>query len=237
MAAEAGIMIEMNNLSFGYAKNNNLFKNIELDLKKGGICGLLGKNGAGKTTLLNMIAGLVFPKSGDCRVMGQVPKQRHPNFLSDLYFLSEDLFVPALTIEKYVTFYAPFYPRFDQKLFQNCLKEFALPQQALLTKLSYGQKKKFLISFGLAANCRLFILDEPTNGLDIPSKAQFRKLLASSISDEKLFIISTHQVHDVENLVDSIVLIDEGKIIFQHNLIEVAEALAFIQQSTHPEVG
>lgn len=107
----------------------------------------------------------------------------------------------------------------------------------MLTNFSYGQKKKFLIAFGLATNCRLFILDEPTNGLDIPSKAQFRKLLASAITNERLFIISTHQVHDVENLIDSIVILDEGKIIFQQSLFEVTKTFAFINRQTEPELA
>jgi len=230
-------MIEINELSFGYANSDKLFKNMQLAMEKGGICGLLGKNGSGKTTLLKVIAGLIFPREGSCRVLGKVPSRRQPSFLEEIYFLPEDLFVPALTVDNYVEFYASFYPRFDHVLLSSCLNEFDLPRDKLLTNFSHGQKKKFLIAFGLATNCRLFILDEPTNGLDIPSKAQFRKLLASIATDEKLFIISTHQVHDVENLIDSILILDEGKIIFHQSLLEVAKQLAFVQQQTEPDLS
>ncbi len=228
-------MIELTNLGFSYSNSEKLFENIELKLDNGGICGLLGKNGAGKTTLLKILAGLIFPADGSCTVLGQTPANRQPSFLEDIYFLPEDLYVPALTAEQYLQFYASFYPRFDAASFKIFQKEFAIPGNKLLTEFSHGQKKKFLIAFGLATNCRIVILDEPTNGLDIPSKAQFRKLLVSAITDDKLFIISTHQVHDIENLIDNIVILDEGKIIFQKNLFEITNHLAFIQQQNIPD--
>lgn len=228
-------MIAIKDLCFGYSKNNKLFQNMNLEIKKNGICGLLGKNGSGKTTLLKIIAGLIFPREGNCQVAGQVPQQRHPSFLGELYFLPEDIFVPPLTITDYVKYYAPFYPGFNHTLLNGHVQEFDLPCNKRLTEFSHGQKKKFLLAFGLATACRLFILDEPTNGLDIPSKAQFRKLLASAITEEKLFIVSTHQVRDVENLIDSVVILDEGQVIFQQPLDKIAKQLAFVQQQTQPE--
>lgn len=228
-------MIELKALSFGYHKNEPLFHNLNLTIKQGGICGLLGKNGAGKTTLLKIMAGLIFPDQGNCEVMSHMPKRREPDFLQEIYILPEDLYVPALTVDNFIKAYAPFYPRFDLALLQNNLNEFELPKNKLLTTFSYGQKKKFLIAFGLATGCRLFILDEPTNGLDIPSKAQFRKLLAATVTDEKLFIISTHQVRDVENLIDSIVVLDNGNIIFNQSMVDIVNQLAFVQQATEPE--
>jgi len=228
-------MIEIKNLFFGYTEYSDLFKDLSLNLEKGGICGLLGKNGAGKTTLLKIIAGLIFRDKGSCEVMGQAPELRLPSFLSEIFLLPEELYLPALTADEYVKFFSPFYPKFDSVLFRQYLTEFDLPYDKLLTTLSHGQKKKFLIAFGLSTNCRLCVLDEPTNGLDIPSKSQFRKLLASAISDEKLFIISTHQVRDVENLIDSIVILDQGKIIFQQSLFEVIQQFAFIYQQEEPD--
>ncbi len=213
-------MIKLDDVSFSYTSHNKLFNHLSLRLEQNGICGLLGKNGSGKTTLLKLLAGLIFADEGDIQVMGRSPKMRNPHFLGDLYFLPEDLYVPVLTGEQYIKFYAPFYPQFDHTLMQKSLVEFDLSPKQLLTKFSYGQKKKFLIAFGLATNCSLLIMDEPTNGLDIPSKTQFRKLVASIISDEKLYIISTHQVHDVEKLIDTIVILNDGKIIYQQPIIE-----------------
>ncbi|OGT31559.1 MAG: ABC transporter ATP-binding protein [Gammaproteobacteria bacterium RIFCSPHIGHO2_12_FULL_35_23] len=219
-------MIKINKLEFSYP-HTKLFSDLSLNLEKGCIAGLLGKNGSGKTTLLKIIAGLVFPQAGSCQIMEQIPKKRLPSFLVDIYYLAEDLYVPALTAKEYIKFYTPFYPKFDLSLFNTYLNEFALPEDKLLPTLSHGQKKKFLIAFGLATQCKLLILDEPTNGLDIPSKAQFRKLLAGAINEERLFIISTHQVHDVENIIDYTIILEEGKIIFQQSLLTIAKYLAF----------
>lgn len=213
-------MIELYNVTFGYSKQNNIFNKLNLNIEKSGICGLLGKNGSGKTTLLKIIAGLIFTNEGNTRVLEHKPKNRSPSFLKEIYFLPEDFYTPALTVEQYENFYAPFYSNFDHALFNNALTEFDLPLHKLLTQFSYGQKKKFLIAFGLATNCSILILDEPTNGLDIPSKTQFRKLLASSITENKLFIISTHQVHDIEKLIDTVIILNEGRIIYNQPLIE-----------------
>jgi ABC-2 type transport system ATP-binding protein len=227
-------MIDLKDVNFNYKDCEKLFTNISLQITNGGICGLLGKNGSGKTSLLKLFSGLAFPTSGTCHVMDHTPSQREPSFLKDIYYLPEDLYVPALSADTYVKFYGTFYSRFDKAALQNFMKEFDLPQDKLLTTFSHGQKKKFLIAFGLATNCRVIIFDEPTNGLDIPSKAQFRKLLASTITDDKLYIISTHQVHDVENLIDTILVLDEGKIIFHQSLLRVTQELAFTQQKTEP---
>ena len=229
------IAIKMNGLNFSYAKQAVLFKDLNIFLKSGGICALLGKNGSGKTTLFKIITGLIFPEQGACQVQGYNPAKREADFLEEIYFLPEALHVPKLTGKEYVNFYAKFYKQFDYFNFDNYLKEFNLSQNKLLTHFSQGEKKKFLIAFGLATNARLLLLDEPTNGLDIPSKSQFRKLMASYVRDEKLILIATHQVHDIENLIDSLVVLEEGKIIFNQNLLDVAKKMAFLMTSKEPE--
>lgn len=230
-------MLEIKGLSFGYGQQQQLFANLDLALPAGGICGLLGKNGAGKTTLLKIIAGLVFPDSGSCQVQGLVPQQRRPSFLANIFIIPEDLYLPALTLHEYLKCYASFYPRFEQQAFDRYLEIFDIPRNKILTTLSHGQKKKFLIAFGLATNCQLLIMDEPSNGLDIPSKAQFRKLLASVITEDKLIIISTHQVHDIENIIDTLVILDDGKILLNQCLNAITDKLAFVHTKTSDDVG
>lgn len=220
-------MITANNLSFSYSKKQPLFSHLDLQIPTGNIYGLLGKNGAGKTTLLRLIAGLLFPKDGDISVMGYSPQQRIPEFLSDVFFVAEEMHIPALKISDFEKIYAPFYPKFDTNAFQNYLREFEITTDKKMTNLSYGQKKKAMMSFGLATNCSLLILDEPTNGLDIPSKSQFRKLLAGAITDDRTFIISTHQVRDMANLIDPIIILDDSKIIFQQSLEDITRKLHF----------
>ena len=225
-------MISLRNLSFDYGKTEGLFQDLNVTIQSGSVCGLLGKNGAGKTSLLKIIGGLLFATSGSCERFGYDAKNREPASLENIYFVPEEFFVPALTAKKYCDLYAPFYPNFDHLLFATCMTEFDIADNKILTTLSYGQKKKFLISFALATNAQIILFDEPTNGLDIPSKSQFRKLIASTMSNEKLFIISTHQVHDVEKLVDNIVILDEGKIIVNASLEKIADKI-MIQQEMH----
>ncbi len=232
-------MITIENLKFDYAKQGSLFSDLSLELSAGNIYGLLGKNGAGKTTLLRLLCGLLFPHDGRCEIFGCRPQDRYTRFLSRIYLIPEEFYMPALTATEYVKLYAPFYPKFDLDFFQHGLKEFELSDDKRLSTLSYGQKKKFLIAFGMATHCDLLVLDEPTNGLDIPSKSQFRKLLASAITEDKTFIISTHQVRDVENLIDSVVVLDQGKITFDHSMSSVAQHLSFeiqSKQSLFPDV-
>lgn len=227
-------MIQLTDLSFAYGRTGPLFEGLQLSIPGGNIYGLLGKNGAGKTTLLSLISGLLYPTEGRCEVMGFVPAERKPSFLADLYFIPEELHVPAMYINTFVDIYAPFYPKFDRAQFATLIDEFKLDVNKKLDKLSYGQKKKVMLSFGLATNSRLLILDEPTNGLDIPSKTQLRKILAGAITDDRTFIISTHQVRDLSNLMDPIIIINDGKIIFQESIESINEKLQFQMVFTEP---
>ncbi|MFA4839049.1 MAG: ABC transporter ATP-binding protein [Candidatus Neomarinimicrobiota bacterium] len=219
-------MIEIKSLNFTYRKKSHLFDDLNMSVAPASICGLLGKNGAGKTTLLKILTGLLFPKSGSVSVLGKNPANRLPETLKEIYLIPEEFYLPELTVREYARLYAPFYPRFNNERLMAHLTDFELPENDKLSSLSYGQKKKFLIAFGLATDCHLLLLDEPTNGLDIPSKSQFRKILASSLTDDRTFIISTHQVRDMGNLIDPIIILDDGKIIFHESVESVNRKLA-----------
>jgi len=220
-------MIEIQKLRFQYRKNQPLFDGLTLDLTPGSIYGLLGKNGAGKTSLLKIISGLLFPISGTCVVMGHTPGRRMPSFLERIYFLPEEFHVPPVSIKKYENLYAPFYRRFDSRYFSEILSEFDLKPEDRLNRLSSGQRKKFLLAFGLGTGCDLLLMDEPTNGLDIPGKSAFRRMIAAAVRDDRIIVISTHQVRDVENLIDSVVLLDQGRILFHQSLSEITRHLRF----------
>ena len=228
-------MIHINNLSFTYSPKLSLFEGLELTLPPGNIYGLLGKNGAGKSTLLKIITGLLFPRAGNLDVLGFRPKDRHPQFTREIYLVTEEFYLPALTIDRFVHLYGPFYPRFSHGLFQEYINELKIPREIKLSAMSYGQKKNFLLSFGLATDCRLLLLDEPTNGLDIPSKSQFRKIVANAIHENRSFIVSTHQVRDMENLIDPIIILDEGKIVFFQDYEQITRKLAFTRQAELPD--
>ncbi|MEO9481915.1 MAG: ABC transporter ATP-binding protein [Ekhidna sp.] len=226
-------MIDIHKLDFTYGRNQeSLFQNLDCELQPGSIAGLLGKNGAGKTTLLKIMIGLLHPTSGQVKVNDHHPGKRQPSFLQDLYFVSEEFHIPGISIDSYVKANSKFYPRFDKVLLDKLTTEFELPETRSLQKLSYGQKKKFLISFALATRCRLLVLDEPTNGLDIPSKAIFRKIMAGSLDEDQLVIISTHQVKDVENLIDRILMLENGQFIMQKDMIDISSSLNFATSTT-----
>lgn len=227
-------MIQIENLSFSYGQKP-LFKELNLALPSGNIYGLLGKNGAGKSSLLKIIAGLLFPENGKIDVVGFQPRDRYPQFLQEIYLVTEEFQLPELKIEQYVKLYSPFYPRFNHVLFEEYIGEFKLLKEQKLSALSYGQKKNFFLSFGLATDCKLLILDEPTNGLDIPSKSLFRKIVANAIHEDRSFIISTHQVRDMENLIDPIIILDEGKIIFFQDYEKISRKLSITRQTQIPD--
>jgi len=225
-------MINISNLTFGYGKKKILFQDLNLHMQEGHIYGLLGKNGAGKSTLLKNIAGLVFPQQGTCEVNGYNAAKRLPAFLQDLFFIPEEVYMPSLTATQFVKSTAHFYPAFDEMQFSKMLTEFDVPNDSLLNKLSFGQQKKVMIAFGLSTNTSLLIMDEPTNGLDIPSKSQFRKIIASALTENRCIIISTHQVRDLDNLIDTLLVVHQQKIVLNRSLDEISERLTFSTTST-----
>lgn len=221
-------MVTINDLLFNYRKKQPpLFENLDCELQAGSIVGLLGKNGAGKTTLLKLMIGLLRPTAGKVRIMDHQPAERQPSLLQEIYFLPEEFHQPGVSIAKYVKANSGFYPRFDEGLLRRLISDFELPEGKSLNQLSYGQKKKFLISFGLSTKCRLLVLDEPTNGLDIPSKSIFRKVMAGSLDEDQLVIISTHQVRDIENLIDRVLMLEKGRFIMQKNVYDISSKLHF----------
>ena len=205
-------MISFSGVSFGYRHRPLLYNALDLTLAPGTIYGLLGPNGVGKSTLLRLMAGLLYPKRGTIQVNGQSPANRNPAFLEDVFLVPEEFYLPPVRIGQFADSNAPFYPRFDAGQFAAYLTEFGLTDGQKLTELSYGQKKKVLIGFGLATNTALLLLDEPTNGLDIPAKAQFRRLVAVGADgiENRTIIISTHQIRDLDTLIDPVIILGNG---------------------------
>lgn len=225
-------MVTIQNLSFAFKKNPPLFSGLNLKLEKGNTYGLFGLNGAGKTTLLNLISGMLFPNSGDCSIHDCPSRERLPRVLSDLFILPEQFELPKMDAMRYMDIQAPFYPDFDLEYASKILTEFQIDIENKLTELSYGQRKKFMIAFALASNASLLLLDEPTNGLDIPSKSQFRKIMAASDLSKRCVVISTHQVRDLNMLIDRVTLLHSGVIIFDQNLNSISEKLSFLKIKT-----
>lgn len=220
-------MIQVKHVTYGYTKNFKLFNNLNLELEPGNIYGLLGKNGTGKTTLIKLMSGLLLPQEGQCSIFGTDAGKRLPSALSDFFIVPEEFLLPSIKMNDYVKINSPFYPKFSYSDYATYLKDFEIEENNKIHTLSFGQKKKFLLAFGLATNVKFLFLDEPTNGLDIPSKSQFRKTVARSLTDDKSIIISTHQARDLESLIDTIIILETGKIILNSPCSEVTQKLSF----------
>ena len=220
-------MITLKELSFSYSRKKEVLDRINLEVGSGHICGLWGKNGEGKTTLLNLLSGQIFPDQGSCLVLEETPSERNARFLQQIFLLPEEISMPEVTAIEYIKMYAPFYPTFRDDICKACVESFEINLSDRLSKMSQGQRKKVAITLALAAHTPLLLMDEPTNGLDIPSKATFRRLVASLIDDNQTVIISTHQVRDLESLIDTVLILDQRQILLNKTLNEIGEKLYF----------
>lgn len=155
---------------------------------------------------------------------------RRPSTLQDMFLVPEEFALPNVSLKQYVKLNAPFYPNFSDELLRSCLRDFDMNEDIHLGELSMGQKKKAFMCFALATNTSLLMMDEPSNGLDIPSKSQFRKVIASGMSDEKAVIISTHQVRDIDSLLDHVLIMDASELLLNESVASICDKLYFTEQ-------
>ena len=220
-------MIKIESLNFGYASRRKVLNNISLTLGEGHIHGLLGCNGIGKTTLLKLICGIMRPDSGSVMVDGIDPMLRKPQTFRELMIIPEEFDLPNVSLERYAKITSPLYPRFDMGAMRGYCEALNVDSREPLHSISMGQRKKAYIAFALACNVRMLLMDEPTNGLDIPSKSIFRRLLAGYVDDSRMVVISTHQVADVESLLDNIVILDGQGVVLNAITSDICRRLKF----------
>lgn len=221
-------MLQIDHLSFSYKRfGKQVFSDFSLQLAPGHIYGLLGKNGTGKSTLLYLMSGLLRAQQGCITYHDKDVKLRLPEIQSDYFLVPEEFVLPNMRMSQYVALNAPFYPAFDRRILQECLTDFELPQDPSLAALSMGEKKKAFMSFALATGVHLLLMDEPTNGLDIPSKSLFRRVIAKHITENCTLVISTHQVGDIDMLLDHVIILDESDILLDRSTADICRALRF----------
>ena len=219
-------MITIKNLAFSYG-DNVVLKDISMELQEGRIYGLLGENGVGKTTLLTLLAGLKEVDGGTLDIDGYNPFDRKPSFLSNIYYLPDEVPAPRRKAIDFAHDHGQYWTNFSIEKFSEIMKVFDNDEDQRMDHMSYGQLKKTFISFALACNTKYLFMDEPTNGLDIPSKAQFRKAVSKYTSDESTLLISTHQARDLEAIIDPIIILDRRDVLLNASLDEIAEKLYF----------
>ncbi|WP_294628686.1 ATP-binding cassette domain-containing protein [uncultured Bacteroides sp.] len=223
-------MITVKNLSFAYrSSKREVLRDFSLSLSTGRVYGLLGKNGTGKSTLLYLMSGLLTPKSGKVMFHGTDVRRRLPATLQDMFLVPEEFDLPPVSLVSYVELNSPFYPRFDKAEMIKYLHCFEMDVDINLGALSMGQKKKVFMSFALATNTSLLLMDEPTNGLDIPGKSQFRKFIAAGMSDDKTIVISTHQVRDIDHVLDHVLIVDESRVLLDESTSNICDKLFFVE--------
>lgn len=227
-------MLNIKNLTFSYKrKGRPVLQDFSLEMQPGRVYGLLGCNGAGKSTLLNLIAGLLTPSAGEVEFNGVNTRKRLPSTLSDMFLVPEEFSLPDVTLESYCKANSAFYPRFSKEDLLRHLETFGISDlynsDVRMSQLSMGQKKKIFMCFALACNTSLLIMDEPTNGLDIPGKSAFRRFVAGAMTDNRIMIISTHQVRDVERVLDHVVIMNNSSILLNSGLSAITEKLRFVE--------
>ena len=213
-------MIDISNVTFEYCKGKPVLKDFSLSFPQGGVYGLLGKNGTGKSTLLYLISGLLRPRHGEVRVDGMLSANRQPQMLREIFLVPEEYDLPSVSLKSYTRALKSFYPRFSDELLRKCIEVFDLEMDMQLGTLSMGQKKKVYMCVALATGTRVLLMDEPTNGLDILSKSQFRKAVVQGMEEDKTVLVSTHQVHDVERLLDHVTIINGNQVLMHGPLNE-----------------
>ena len=219
-------MIEIKNLAFSYGPKNVL-DNISMTLESGKIYGLLGENGVGKTTLLTLLCGLKKAQEGSILADGIDPYKRLPSFLENIYYLPDEVAPLNTTADRWACANGKFWPNFNLDTYYNIMREFETDGSQKMNAMSAGQLKKAYIAFALAAGTKYLLMDEPTNGLDIPSKAQFRAAIMKYTREDSTIVISTHQVRDLENVIDPIVILDRCDVLLNASIEEISSKLFF----------
>lgn len=221
-------MISLENVSFSYGQKEPVIRDLTVEVGNGRIYGLFGKNGSGKTTLLKLMSGLLFARRGSIRADGRDVSKRQVETLRNIFFMQAEFRFGRTSLEKFINLHKPLYPAFSMDILEDCLTESGMSMNTeKLDTLSTGEKKKVMFSIALASGSEYLLLDEPMNGMDIPSRGIFRKLLLKHLGEDRTAVISTHIASDMENILsDIMILSDEGKM-FSRTLEEISEKYCF----------
>lgn len=221
-------MIQVNDITYSYGRRKApVLERFSLTLEPDSVYGLLGKNGTGKSTLLYLMSGLLRPQGGAVLIDGHDVARRQPEALREIFLVPEEFDLPAVTMDRYVSLNSPFYPRFSQEVLDECLADFDLPADLHLGELSMGQKKKAFMCFALAANTKYLFMDEPTNGLDIPSKSEFRRVVSRHMAADRTLVISTHQARDIDMLLDHVAIINGTRLLLNASTADICSRFRF----------
>ena len=221
-------MTELKDVWYWYEYGQTVIRDASAAVGDGRIYGLLGLNGAGKSTLLKLMAGLLFPKKGEILCGGENVADRKVETLQDVVFMPAEFELRNESLEKFVSLNSVFYPRFSRAVLDDCLKKFGIdPGTRSLEQLSLGNRHKFMLSFLLSLGAKLMLLDEPLNGMDLPSRGMFRKLLMRHLRDDQSVVVSTHVVSDVERIVSDVMVLRNDGTLFSASVDELSRRYSY----------
>lgn len=213
-------IITIDNLTKKY-KETLAIDDLSLEIEKGKVVGLLGPNGSGKSTLLKLIVGLLKKDSGKILIDGKSPgigTKSMISYLPDSYYLYE-----KLTVRETIDMYGDFYKDFDKNQSDKLLDYLSIPRDKMTKDLSKGLRERLLISLNLSRDADIFIMDEPVDGVDPVAKQAVIDMIIEKMGRDKTFIITTHQIGDLENLFEDIIFLDKGKVLMHKDAIAIRE--------------
>lgn len=222
-------MIGLSNVTYWYEPGKDVLQDISATIMDGRIYGLFGLNGSGKTTLLKLMAGLLFPKEGKILCEGEDTVLRKADTLAEIAFMPAEFELKSSeSIRKYVSLNSVFYPLFSRQVLEDCLDAFGIntPDTAL-GKLSLGQKHKFMLAFILSLGTKYIFLDEPLNGMDMPSRTAFRKLIARHLREDQSMVISTHVMTDVSKIVSDVLIVRNDGTLFCDSTVNLSQRYSY----------
>ncbi|MEG0857936.1 MAG: ABC transporter ATP-binding protein [Terrisporobacter sp.] len=222
------IAIEVKNVSHNF-KDKIICDEICVNFEKNKIYGLLGKNGAGKSTLINIITNQLLCKSGDIKIFGKSPKE-DISVLDEICVVREkEFFQKEWKVKDIFKSYSYFYKNYDYDLQERLCKLFEINPKLLYKKLSRGMKTLVSNIIGICSNAPITIFDEPTIGLDAVNRQEFYSILLDSyMNNNRTIIISTHLITEIEELLEKVVIIKDGKIKVDDYIDEVKEKSYYI---------
>lgn len=213
-------MIEVKNIKKNYGRKQVL-KGVSFTANKGEITCLIGVNGVGKTTIMNAIMGLTPINSGEILIEG---KQLDKTSYEKITFIPDAItMLPQMKISDAMAFMNDYYQCWNQKRANDMLKFFRLEKESRISELSKGNRAKVNLLLGLALDVDYVLMDEPFSGIDIFSREQIAEVFTSHLIENRGVIITTHEIHDIEHLIDKAVLLDEGVILKEFNAEDVRE--------------
>lgn len=213
-------LLECKSLCKDYGKKIAL-DNINLNLEKGKIIGLLGSNGSGKTTLIKTVAGLLTPTRGEIFIDGKIPGKETKSFVS--YLPDKECLYSWMSVAQLLDFYQDFYADFDRQKAVAMLESLDITMEDKLRQMSKGTKEKVQLILVMSRNARLYLLDEPIGGVDPAARDYILNTIISNYNEDATVIISTHLIADVEQVLDDVIFIDKGRIILHSTVDEIRE--------------